>query len=988
MSLDLQARLQAALGDAYRIERELGGGGMSRVFLAEELVLGRKVVVKLLPPELAAVVSVDRFRREIHLTASLQHPHIVPLLAAGSADGLLFYTMPFVEGVSLRVKLAREGELPVTEAMRLLRDVADALSCAHEHGVLHRDIKPDNILVSRHHALVADFGVAKALSAASGEVFTTVEGLALGTPAYMAPEQATADPHTDHRADLYALGVVGYEMLTGSTPFPGLAGHAALAANVTRPAPPITATRPSIPPPLAALVMRCLEKHPADRWQSAGEVLERLEAMTTPSEGEVPTTPVRAERPLLPRRPWLMLAGAGVAVALAVSAIVLRRSGPGPSLDANLLAVAPFDALGGNLELWREGLVDILARNLDGAGPLRTVSPTVVIRRWNGRADPASASALGRRTGAGLTVFGNLIAVGQDSVRLTATILDVAQDRTVGEVQLRGDTRHMDRLADSLTVSLLRELGRTRDITAVRTAGLRATSLPALKAFLEGERLYRRGAWDSAQAAYRRALAHDSTFVQALRHLAHTLSWRAAGDLEFVAYFLRAGELNQGLSRRDSLLVTAESLEGAQSTADLPPELSRSLRNRQFATLDDGVRLYPDDPEMWYVLGEARFHGGEDRGVTQAQMLDAFDRAIALDSGFSPAYHHATRLGLALYGIEGWNRYAGPYLALRPADKFSGDTGLLDALLKANPANSGHIDSIIGSASLETLFQVASDLGSLPDSAEIAVRIARALVASRGHTTGVAQDPLIRRQLLARLLSFRGHLREAHTLIAGEDPLSFHPALPADIALAGGIHPEKADSRFRRQLRAGPFWPNSQWPTGGPPGSLLFALPWWAARGDTLALADYARRADSAQRATSRPSWKEVAQYGSEAARAYSLLARGDTAAALGFFEAQPSDSLWPLERVTRAQLLVRRGRDVEALELFEGAFPSDWWGPTRVLATLEAAKTAERLGQKKRAVAHYQFVADAWRHADPELKPYVREARAGLERLIAEPRR
>jgi len=215
---DFQTRLQTALGDAYRLERELGGGGMSRVFVAEETALGRRIVLKVLPPELGAGLSVDRFRREIQLAASLHHPNIVPLLTAGEADGLLYYTMPLIEGDSLRTRLAREGELPVGEAVRLLRDVVDGLAYAHEHGVVHRDIKPDNVLVSRHHAMVTDFGVAKALSEATGRAALTSAGVALGTPSYMAPEQATADPHTDHRADIYAVGALAYEMLQDGRP--------------------------------------------------------------------------------------------------------------------------------------------------------------------------------------------------------------------------------------------------------------------------------------------------------------------------------------------------------------------------------------------------------------------------------------------------------------------------------------------------------------------------------------------------------------------------------------------------------------------------------------------------------------------------------------------------------------------------------------------------------------------------------------------------
>jgi serine/threonine-protein kinase len=715
-----------------------------------------------------------------------------------------------------------------------------------------------------------------------------------------------------------------------------------------------------------------------------------LEAMKELSGGTVPTSAIRAP----PRRRWwLPLAGAAIAVALALSAIVLRRSGAGTSLDANLLAVAPFDALGGELELWREGLVDLLSRNLDGAGSLRTVSPSVVIHRWSGRADPASASVLGRRTGAGLIVFGNLAAAGPDSVRLAASILDVTRRRTIGEAQVSGHADHMAQLADSLTLSLLRELGRTRDVMAVRTAGLPATSLPALKAFLEGERLYRRAAWDSAQAAYRRALAHDSTFVPAMRHLAWSCGWRSAGDLECGPYYLRAGELNHGLPRRDSLLVAADSINAALGRSQylpsqyLPATSRGSLRGRLFATLEEGVRLYPDDPEIWYALGEARYHYGWEKRVSRAQMLEAFERSIALDSSFTPAYEHARTLSLALYGLERWDRYARPSLALPASDDYVA-TRLLVAIFKVNPPEAAYTDSMIRSASRDQLFGAMLHSWDFPDSGETLVRLGRALVPARGHSTGIAQDPVLRGQVLAAALAYRGHLREAQTLIEGELSLGSIPSVPAEIVFLGSIGPESVDTTFRRWLRRGSFWPPGDWPEGGPPGPMAWALSWWSARRDTLALGEYARRADSAQQATSRLIWKENAQYLAEAARAYLVLARGDTAAALQFFQ-RPNEFIFPWTRVTEAQILSRLGRDAEALELFEEAYPlASWWGPTRVLAKLDAARAAERLGQKKRAKDHYQFVVDVWRHADPELEPYLREAREALQRLMAEPRR
>jgi serine/threonine-protein kinase len=261
---------------------------MSRVFLAEETRLSRQVVVKVLPPEMGAGVNAERFEREIRLAARLQHPHIVPLLTAGASGDLLYYIMPFIAGESLRAKLAREGELPVAEVARILREVTDALAYAHRNGVVHRDIKPENVLMSEGHAVVTDFGVAKAVSASSGSSLTSL-GVALGTPAYMAPEQAAADPHVDHRADLYAVGVLAYEMLCGRTPFVAATPQAMLAAHITQAPEPVLQHRRTVPPALSAAIMRCLEKRAADRWQSASELAAQLEAAVTPSGGHAPT---------------------------------------------------------------------------------------------------------------------------------------------------------------------------------------------------------------------------------------------------------------------------------------------------------------------------------------------------------------------------------------------------------------------------------------------------------------------------------------------------------------------------------------------------------------------------------------------------------------------------------------------------------------------------------------------------------------------------
>jgi tRNA A-37 threonylcarbamoyl transferase component Bud32/tetratricopeptide (TPR) repeat protein len=296
-SANVADQLGATLGAAYTIERELGGGGMSRVFVARDLALGRPVVIKVLHPELAAGVNLDRFRREIQLAATLQHPCVVPVYGSGELDGVPYYTMPFVEGESLRARLAARGMLPMNEVVRILRDLASALGYAHARGLVHRDIKPDNILLTGGYAVVTDFGIAKAVSASRTNpdaATLTQTGTSIGTPAYMAPEQVAGDPSVDHRADIYAFGCVAYELLAGRPPFVDRALHRILAAQISERPEPVTDHRPETPPQLAALVMRCLSKDPQARPQSAAELTTVIDAVSTPASGTQETLPAIA----------------------------------------------------------------------------------------------------------------------------------------------------------------------------------------------------------------------------------------------------------------------------------------------------------------------------------------------------------------------------------------------------------------------------------------------------------------------------------------------------------------------------------------------------------------------------------------------------------------------------------------------------------------------------------------------------------------------
>ena len=642
---ELRDRLGRALGDKYRIERELGGGGMSRVFAAEDLQLGRRVVIKVLPPDLAAGLNVERFRREIQLAAQLQHPNVVPLHSAGQADGLFYYTMPLVEGESLRTKLAREGEQPVSEVIRLLRDVADALAYAHEHGVAHRDIKPDNVLVSRHHGLVTDFGVAKALTESSGGAGpghrSTSAGVALGTPAYMAPEQAAADPHADHRVDIYALGVLGYEMLTGRPPFIGPNPQAVLAAQVTERPQPVSGLRSSVPAGLASLVMRCLEKKPADRCQTADEVLQQLDAMATPSGGTTPTAASPAVHRHRQSWPWLALP----LVSLIVGALLWRSRGSEQSvgnLSDKVVAVLPFrvTAADPSLGYLGDGMVDLLATRLTGEGGPRAVDPRVAISSYRRatKGDPEdsddAAVKVARRLGAGQVIDGGVVGSPARMV-LTASLRRVPDGSVHAQANVQGP-------ADSLAVLIDRLTGQLLLIGAGETERTAApsTPLPALQAFLDGQAAYRRGQYEEAITSYQRALQADSSFALAALGLIWASGWGPSNaDIETGERLAWAAR--DRLSPRDRTLLEAE----------IGPNYpALSSYSEILAARERAVKVVPDRPDSWYQLGDWYHHFGSMLGVEDpwGRAAPALFRALELDPTFAgPLVHIVERTAAA-----------------------------------------------------------------------------------------------------------------------------------------------------------------------------------------------------------------------------------------------------------------------------------------------------------------------------------------------------
>jgi serine/threonine-protein kinase len=475
---DFAETLQANFGQTYTIERELTAGGMSRLFVAWDTLLKRRVAIKVLPHTLAAVVSIERFKREIMLAAALQHPHIVPVLSTGEVDGLPYYIMPFVEGESLRARISR-GPLSVREMVNITKDVARALSYAHGRGVIHRDIKPDNILLSGGVASVTDFGVAKAIVASRLRTTAehpmgtiTAQGISMGTPAYMAPEQVSADPNIDHRADIYALGIVGYEMLAGAPPFRARTPQQIMTAHLTETPAPITTRRYDVPKALSEVLVDCLKKEPVQRPRTANELLQRLDHPSISSGAFDPPSVIQSRS----RRWWdrltipaLVVASLGIviwtfsrrepaapATPAAVTAATPGTSGAIPAVVPVSVGVLPLLNLGAERgdSILAQGLTSSLIDEISRVGGVRVSSQTASIAAAT---TPAPPFVMAQRLGVSHLVEGTVQRQGQ-RVRVTVRLLRAANDSLLWSQAF--DRRGADALTlqDELTTAIMTEL--------------------------------------------------------------------------------------------------------------------------------------------------------------------------------------------------------------------------------------------------------------------------------------------------------------------------------------------------------------------------------------------------------------------------------------------------------------------------------------------------------------------------------------------------
>ena len=961
------------LGGRYRLGREVGRGGMATVYLADDPKHGRSVAVKVLHADVARRIGRERFLREIEIAARLSHPHVLPLHDSGEVvservddPSFLYFVSPFVAGESLRDRLLREHRLAADEAVRLGRQIAMALDYAHRQGVIHLDIKPGNILLQEGHAVIADFGIARAMSTADDDPLR--ETPLLGTPSYMSPEQASNLPDVDSRSDIFSLGCVLYEMVTGERP---------RSRSQSQPDNRAAMLAEYVSPELARVITRAMAPSPDDRFDSGEDLARALADATQPRRARLWLNP----KVLIPSA--LAVAGAGLLAFLAV-----RNT----TLDADLIAVAPFDVEAPSLALWKEGLVDVMSRNLDGAGALRTVPASFIFQHWRGRADTQSATALGKASGARLVLFGGLLAAG-DSVRATSVLFDATTGRKLAEIEIREVAGRIDRLSDSLTVAVLRELGHSRRIDMARVTASPTTSLPALKAYLQGEQFYRATLWDSAQARFERAISLDSTFALAYHRLAAIRQWRDPNEYpDSTAYELmrRTSHFARTLGPRERLLATIDSLSaeayfawrgGLRDARSFDKE--SVIIGRLIAAIGDGLVRYRHDPELSFLLAKARSR--YDRDVLEGEdddreILGLYDHAIAMDSSFAPAYITPISLAAYLDGPESARRYSRAYLALEPSGARSEVIHLADDLLDPIRSLSIDIEQLVDTLPPSGLCEATNMLRHVPDAPEMLVRIARAIARRPASDKPHYSEPTCALVWAIDGLQFRGHLREALDMTERQAHW-MGPTVTYNMARVGMVPADSASAEFQRVLALSPRT------------KMTKLYGWWATDGDTASIRTYIDGFTRASATLRSPSGASMLRASIASGRGYLALAKRDTAAALRQFTttADTLHECWYDVRVTTVQLLVATGRDWEAGQRLARRWPGTSGcsnGFDDILWTLERGRVFERLGRDREAMVSYQFVADAWRTADPELQPYVRESRDAIARIKARSKR
>jgi eukaryotic-like serine/threonine-protein kinase len=966
---DLPSELAAALRDRYALEHELGHGGMATVYLARDLKHDRPVALKIIRPELSSRAGSERFQREIAFAARLQHPHILPLLDSGKVVvggpmTLLYYVMPYVEGQSLRERLRQESRLPLDEAMRIAHEAAQALQYAHEHGVIHRDVKPENLLLtSDGNTLVADFGIARALS--GGDDRLTETGLAIGTPQYMSPEQATAS-EVDARTDQYSLACVVYEMLSGEPPFTGPTPQAVIAKSLNAPRPSLRLVRESVPAGLDSAVTRAVARDPMDRFPSVAAFAEAFgraaASVASPVASSAP-----GSTPRVPRRASVLI-GASILVVAGLAATLLLRSRHEGLVapEAEVIAVLPFRASGAGLEVMGEGMVDLLARDLDAVGGVRTVDPRTVLSRWRriggGGADLSQALKVGREVGAGSVLTGSVVEAG-GRVRLDAELRSVA-GQPLARARVDGPADSLLGLVDGLGLALLRDVWRSHEpLPNLRLGSLTTSSIEALRAFLEGERFYRLSSWDSAKAAFTRAVQADTGFALAYMRLAMVLGWREGmGSHDYVESGLAALRHADRLSERDRSL-----LRGYQMFAERNPAAIDTARAY--------LRRYPNDIEARFLLGEILFHFNRLFAFPPDSSIAAFEAVLRLDSSLTPALIHPAEIALSYRDSAAYARYVAAMEHATGAEDLVGRAALRVVWGPHDAVRDSLLRTVILHAAGNTIGPGRDVwIAGWRDPRATSDRVLE--MVTLGERTLPPDERLFAMQIHSMAASGLGRIAEGRRLA---DSLLLRDSRKGGIAttfpILIGITPRAPVEHLESRLRA---------VIDRPVANMVLA-ELALARGDPATAKAILARALASDSVKASP----VARSLLDATKGWADLVEGDTASGIRRIEAglrqpgalladAPTDPLllqWALALAARPDT---RAEGIRRLRYGFNDAPDLF--PLTFFA-LGQAYDAE--GNRAEAVHFYSSFLRLWDRVDPELRPWVQRAR---EALSAEP--
>jgi serine/threonine-protein kinase len=659
---DLLERLQQALAERYRIDRALGRGGFATVFLATDLKHQREVALKVLHPELALALGSQRFLREIATVAQFKHPHILPLHDSGDADGLLYYVMPFIEGESLRQRLEREPQLPMEDALRITREVADALGYAHGLGVVHRDVKPENILFEAGHAIVTDFGIARAVSSAGGARLTET-GLAVGTPAYMSPEQAAGDAALDGRSDIYSLACVLYEMLGGAPPFAGPTPQAVLASQIADPVPPLRALRPAVPPGLERALEQALAKESGQRYATAEEFVQHL---TRASRAEAVAAEARRERTRRRRRALLTAAGVGLVAAAGWWAVgaVQRATGHATIRRLAVLPLANFTN-DTTQEYFVEGVQDALISNLQEAG-LTVLGRTSVLRY---RRTEESPRQIARELGVEGLIEGSVMRSG-DSVAIAVRLIDGHTEVARWEHTYPGEVRSVFALYHDVTRAIAEQVqSALSPAAAARLATARTVDPQAYDDYLQGMFHAQRLApneLDAALAYFERALRRDTGYAAAYAGIAWVWASRSQMGIAptVVAIPEASAALKKAMALDSTLAVVQLALAGVKTWSEWDWPGGEAAFKRALEINPNDAPVHAEYSHLLYIVGRPR------EGKVQMERALALDPLSAFVRGFG---------GVVLFFYE--QRYDDAIADLRKA--LEGGNGLGGNLYEA-----------------------------------------------------------------------------------------------------------------------------------------------------------------------------------------------------------------------------------------------------------------------------------------------------------------